>query len=65
MYKYSDKLIQEAIKNFKEENDLVISDEKANEYLDSLAGLFLAFADRKDTRSFNSTEVAPIAFQKK
>ncbi|MFA5791667.1 MAG: hypothetical protein WC884_01370 [Candidatus Paceibacterota bacterium] len=44
MHQYSDKLIDECIKNFKKENNLDLSRETANEYLDSLAGLFLAFA---------------------
>ena len=46
MYKYSEKLTEETIKVFKEENNLNISEETANEYLDSLAGLFLAFAKK-------------------
>lgn len=45
--KYSQKLIEETIKCFKEEDNLDISAETACEYLDSLGGLFLAFADRK------------------
>jgi len=49
MFKYSDKLIDECIKNFKEENDLDISVETAIEYLDGLSGLFLAFANIKKT----------------
>ena len=44
MFKYSEKLIEETIKVFKEENDLEISKETANEYLDSFAGLFLAYS---------------------
>ena len=51
MYKYSEKLTEETIKVFKEENNLNISEETANEYLDSLAGLFLAFA-KKDLLLF-------------
>lgn len=43
MLKYSEKLIQETISCFKEEDNLNISEEMANEYLDSLSGLFLAF----------------------
>ena len=43
MFKYSDTLIEETIKCFKGEDDLDISKETANEYLDSLSGLFLAF----------------------
>lgn len=33
-------------KNFKEENNLDLSRETANEFLDSLAGLFFAFAKK-------------------
>ena len=47
MFKYSDKLIDETIKVFKEEDGLDLSKETANEYLDQLAGLFLAFAGKK------------------
>lgn len=43
---YSQKLIEETIKCFKEEDNLDISIETAIEYLDSLGGLFLAFAGR-------------------
>jgi hypothetical protein len=46
-FQYSKKLIAECIQCFKDENDLDISEEQANEYLDSFAGLYLAFADRR------------------
>ena len=46
-FQYSQKLIEECIKCFKEENNLDITPEQANEFLDSFAGLFLAFADRR------------------
>ena len=42
---FSENLIQETIKCFKEEDGLELSPEKANEYLHSFAGLFLAFAE--------------------
>ena len=45
MIKYSEKLIQETITCFKEEDNLDISEETASEYLDDLGGLFLAFAN--------------------
>ena len=45
MYLFSPKLIQETIEVFKEEDGLDISVETANDYLDSLAGLFLVIAD--------------------
>lgn len=46
-FKYSDNLIQETIKVFKEEDTLDISVETASDYLDSLSGLFLAFAGKR------------------
>ncbi len=47
MFQYSSELIELTIKVFKEENDLDISEETANEYLNSFAGLYLAFAKNK------------------
>lgn len=47
MYIFSEKLIQETISCFKEEDKLDISEETANEYLESLGGLFLAFAKKE------------------
>lgn len=44
MHQYSDSLIDECIKVFKQENGLDLSRETANEYLDSLTGLFLVLA---------------------
>ena len=44
MCKFSEELIEETIKCFWEENGLVISKETAIEYLNNLAGLYLAFA---------------------
>ena len=41
---FSKNLIDETIQCFKEEDGLDLSPEQANEYLHSLAGLFLAFA---------------------
>lgn len=43
MFNYSKKLIKETIETFKKEDDLDISEETANEYLDNLGGLFLSF----------------------
>lgn len=51
-FQYSQKLRDEIIKCFKEEHDYDIeSNEQADEFLDSLAGLFEAFAkpaEKKD-----------------
>lgn len=44
---YPQNLIDETIACFKEEDNLDLSVETAIEYLDSLGGLFLAFADRR------------------
>ncbi len=46
-YEYSQSLIEETVKCFFEENNLIISNKTAIEYLDSMSGLFLSFADRK------------------
>jgi len=45
-FQYSQNLIEETIKCFKEENNLDISSEQANEYLNSLANLYLAFTGK-------------------
>ena len=46
---FSKKLIRETILVFREEDNIELSLEQANEYLDSLGGLFLAFANHKET----------------
>jgi hypothetical protein len=51
MMVFSQKLIGETIKCFKEENNLDISPEQANEYLKYFAGLYLAFTNAKETDS--------------
>jgi hypothetical protein len=43
---FSQNLIQETIKVFKEEDGIELTPEQAELYLQSLAGLFLAFAGR-------------------
>lgn len=45
-FKYSKELLAETILCFKEEDGLDILEETAEEYLDGLSGLFLAFAGR-------------------
>ncbi len=42
---FSKNLIERTIQCFKEEDGLELSREQANEYLHSMAGLFLAFAE--------------------
>lgn len=48
-FSYSQNLIQETIKVFKEEDGVDISVDTAIEYLNQLSGLFLAFAGYKET----------------
>jgi hypothetical protein len=62
VFLYSQKLIQETINCFKEEDNLDISPETANEYLDSLGGLFLAFADKGITANPERVAGIPYAF---
>jgi hypothetical protein len=45
---FSKNLIDETIRCFKEEDGLELSPEQANEYLHSMAGLYLAFAKSAD-----------------
>ena len=45
--KFSQKLIDETIKCFKEENGVDLSSEQANEILKHLSGLFLAYKKGK------------------
>jgi hypothetical protein len=51
LFQYSKKLIDETIQCFKDDDDLDISPEQANEYLNSFAGLYLAFADEHSAPS--------------
>jgi len=46
LFAYSPKLVERIIKYFKEKKHIEISEETANEYLNSLADLFLAFNRR-------------------
>ena len=46
-FTFSKSLIQDCINSFKQENEVDISAETANEYLNNMAGLFLAFAKRR------------------
>lgn len=46
IFLFSKELITETILCFKEENDIDLTPEEANEYLNSLAGLFLAFSTK-------------------
>lgn len=57
MIKYSNKLIQETIKCFKEEEGIDISEEAANEYCDNLGGLFLAFASKEETKCIRNINI--------
>jgi hypothetical protein len=44
---FSQNLIEKTIQCFKEEDGLDLSPKQANEYLRSMAGLFLAFAEKR------------------
>jgi hypothetical protein len=46
MFKYSEKLIQETIKVFRDENDLELTKEEAREFIDNLVNLYLAFVKK-------------------
>ena len=59
-FQYSKKLIDECIQCFKDENDLDITQEQANEYLDSFAGLYLAFAEEPDTALMSGGGAPPV-----
>ena len=50
VFQFSKNLIEETIQCFKEEDNLTITPEQANEYLNSLAKLFLAFHDPGERR---------------
>lgn len=58
-FKYSQKLIEETIKCFRDEDNLDISIDTASEYLDSFGGLFLAFANKRT--SADSERVAEVS----
>lgn len=67
---YSKQLILETIDCFKQENGIVLSPEQANEYLNSLANLYLAFLNedvlvdkligdsRGDSNTSNTLQIA-------
>lgn len=58
-FKYSKNLISKTIEVFKKEDNLDISPETACEYLDSLGGLFLSFADIETSAgAFSVAEVS-------
>jgi len=62
-FKFSQKLIDETIKCFKEENSIDLTSEKANDILNSLSGLFLAYTKRADgcvVRPLQSRTAPPI-----
>ena len=56
---FSKELIDETIKVFKEEDNLDLSLEQAEEYLNSLAGLFLAYSGKKSAADFGAGIKAP------
>lgn len=52
-FQFSDELTKETIACFKDEHDIDISQEKANEYLMSLSNLYLAYSmpNKTDTKN--------------
>jgi len=52
---FSQNLIEKTIQCFKDEDGLDLSPEQANEYLHSMAGLFLAFAEKRDDPIVSAT----------
>ena len=48
--RFSKNLIIETIKCFKEEDGIDITPKQANEYLDSFAGLYLAFSSKRSSQ---------------
>ena len=55
-YRYSQNLRDRIRAYFQEYHTLTISDEQADEYLDSLADLFIAFSHMRPQPSFVSPE---------
>ena len=52
---FSKNLIEKTIQCFRDEDGLELSKEQANEYLHSMAGLFLAFAEKRVVPIANAT----------
>jgi len=50
MYKFSQKLRKRIIAYFLQEHKVVITNEKAEQYLDSLADFYLALSQKKGTK---------------
>lgn len=57
---FNDKLIQETITVFREEDGLELTPEEACVYLQSLGGLFLAFAKGGGNRASNTPVPPPL-----
>ncbi|MCW3110921.1 MAG: hypothetical protein JWQ09_5427 [Segetibacter sp.] len=51
---YSDKLVEELIQCLKEENGVEITPNEAQEALENMAGLYLAFARKNDLTSIEN-----------
>lgn len=57
---FSENLIRETIHIFKEEDALELTPEMAMEYLQQLAGLYLAFAERGGAQAPEGAETTPL-----
>lgn len=67
---FSQKLIDETVKCFKEENGITVSEKQAVEILDNLSGLFLSFVKPNSERpnsvdSFFDPHTFPSGVEKK
>jgi len=51
-FKFSQKLIDQTIKCFKEEDGVELSPEQTNQYLEAFARLYIAFARKKLVKHF-------------
>jgi len=60
-FQYDEKLINETIKCFKEENDIDITPEQANEHLNCFADLYLAFAEEEPCPTSYEADKVPQA----
>lgn len=63
-FKFSQKLIDQTIKCFQEEDGIELSPELTNEYLESFARLYLAFARKTLVKKFSVGERSEPALKR-